>query len=601
MSNPLVRIKTFYANLSILKKIYFPNIIIISLLILLSGYIANHVASELMLKRIVSNTQQSLDIIMQSLDSALNDIETGAERVASDPVVQAVLTRQIEPDQMEGLDQYFLVNSVLDKIMYLRGYIDSISVYRLDGTMAGAGFLSHRQEIQHKQLAPEFINMVSDSKGRKVWTDPGTLPYTLEYPEDSGPTLFRIVQRGNVGENVGILEMKMNESIFSRLYSHLDYGKTGRFIVVNRQRMLVFPETNDYGLYNQFLRNRYVDWLSDINSEGKITTFGREQFVVISNHLERLGWLIIGMVPLNELMDYSRRMTYSIYLIGLVSIIFELLFSFWMSQAISKPIKSLSDSMSDAAQGDLQIRARVSGNDEIGLLAGSFNNMVQRIAGLVDQVYHEQKRQRELELLALQSQINPHFLYNSLESLCALSQLGRNEDSYRLGKSLSMFYRGVLSEGRPVVTIGEEISTLKNYMAIQEIRYQDKFDFILDVEEKILDQKIIKLSLQPLVENSIYHGLKSVRRKGRIWVTGRLIDDIVSLQVVDNGQGFDEQRIRMLVSARAPDEDDRGFGMTSVDQRIKLFFGEEYGLSFRSRPGHFAKVIVRLPFISEIH
>ena len=364
--------------------------------------------------------------------------------------------------------------------------------------------------------------------------------------------------------------------------------------------MLVFPETKDYTLYNQFLRNRYYEWLTDSDSLGKVTTFGRERFIVISNHLDRIGWLIIGMVPLNELMDYSRRLTYSIYLIGLVSIILELLFSLYMSQAISKPIVALSESMSDAAQGDLQIRARVDGNDEIGKLAGTFNEMVSRISNLVDQVYYDQKRQRELELLALQSQINPHFLYNSLESLCALSQLGLNEDSYRLGKSLSMFYRGVLSEGKPVVSIRDEINTLRNYLAIQEIRYKDKLSFIIRVADDVLDQKIIKLSLQPLVENSIYHGLKNVRRKGKIWILGEHRGDTVCLAVVDNGSGFDEKQLRSVLDDSEGEESNRGFGMSSVDQRIKLFFGEEFGLQFKSRPGHYAKIEITVPYQAEL-
>ena len=225
---------TFYANLSISKKIYLPNILIISLLILLSGYIANTVVSELMLNRITSNTRQSLDIIIQSLDSALNDIETGALRVASDPIVQSVLMRDESMEDSEGSDQYFLVRTILEKIMYLRSSIEGISLYKLDGSLAGTGYISNEKADTHKHLAREFVNMVNDAKGQQVWTDPGTLPYTLEYPSDSGPTLFRIVRHGNVGDNIGILEVKMNESIFSRLYSHLDYGKTGRFIVVDR-------------------------------------------------------------------------------------------------------------------------------------------------------------------------------------------------------------------------------------------------------------------------------------------------------------------------------------------------------------------------------
>jgi len=571
------------------------------MLLLFSGFISRILVSDFLLNRVIENTRQSLDIIIQSIDSVLNDVETGALRVASDPVVQGILIKEPEKELTEGLDQYFLVKSILDKILYIRNYIDSISVYRLDGSPVGSGYINYGKASEKKRLSAVFVRMVMEAQGRNLWTDPGSLMYTLEQPVASGPVMYRTVRQANLGRVIGIVEVNMNRNIFSRLYSHLDYGKTGRFIVVNRKGILIFPESYDYSLYSEFFRNRYLDLVTDQNNpKGRIATFGKEQFVVISSHLERLGWLIIGMIPMNELQVYSKNLSLSIYAIGLFCILLEILFAIWISRSISHPIRSLSDCMLEAAQGDMLIRMPSNRRDEIGILAQSFNEMLERISFLMEQVYNEQKKERELELIALQSQINPHFLYNSLESICALSKLNRNEDAYTLGKALAMFYRGVLSRGKPFVTIKEEIDTLIHYFTIQETRYRGKFSYRICVGKELYDKRIVKLTLQPLVENAIYHGLKNVRRVGSIWILGKVeSQDRIVLTVVDNGIGMSREQIEEVLSNGKRGDIGPGYGLRNVDQRIKLSFGDAYGLKIESRPGYYTKVHVLIPCISQ--
>lgn len=589
-----------YRDLSITAKIYLPNLLIIFLLISISGVIANTFMSGMMIERITLNTRQSLDIIIQSLDNVLNDIETGASKIAGDPAVQSVLLKAGPDDEYVDFDSTGVGGSILEKILYLKNYVDSISLYSLDGRLIGSSSLNKRSTPDHRPLSASVVGIVSGAGRTNVWIDPDTRAAFFDRPESSDITMLRAVRLGNVGGVVGILSVSINENIFSRLYSHLDYGRTGRFIVVNRNGTMVFPENNDYGLYSEFFRRRYVELFTDSDTQGTVTTFGKERFVVISNILERLGWVIIGMVPLNELLDYGSRVSWLIYLIGFICILLEVAFSIWISHSISRPIVVLSQSMMDAAQGDLQIRVDASGGDEIGDLSRSFNEMVERISVLMDQVYRDQKKQRELELLALQSQINPHFLYNSLESICALSQLNRNDDAYTLGKALSMFYRGVLSGGQLVVSLDEEVKTLQHYLTVQEIRYRNKFECVFSVDEGLLSQKIIKLSLQPLVENSIYHGLKNVRRQGKIWIFAHRPDESsVLLCVADNGKGMTEKEIAEVLAPKRENDESRGFGLYSVDQRLKLYFGDGYGVSISSRPGYWTKVLISVPFSAE--
>ena len=589
-----------YRDLSISKKIYLPNLLIIALLIFISGVIANTFVFNFMIDQITRNTRQSLDIIIQSLDNVLNDIETGASKVAGDPAVQSILFTKQVGDSYIDFDATNLGGSIQEKILYLKNYVDAVSVYSLEGRLIGSSSLNRQSKSDRKPLSSSVIRIVAESNGKNIWLDPESAASVLDAADSAGITMLRPVRMGNVGEVIGTLRVDIGKNIFSKLYSHLDYGRTGRFIVVNRNGAMIFPESNDYGLYSEFFRKRYFELFTGSDKKGSVTTFGKERFVVISNIQERLGWVIIGIVPLKELLDYGSRITWFIYLIGVICILLEIAFSIWISHSISKPIVALSQSMMDAAQGDLQIRVTPDGNDEIGALSRSFNEMVERISGLMDQVYQDQKKQRELELIALQSQINPHFLYNSLESICALSQLNRNDEAYKLGKALSMFYRGVLSGGQLVVSIDEELKTLRHYLTIQEIRYSNKFQCLFSVDESVLSQKIIKLSLQPVVENSIYHGLKNVRRQGKIWIFAHKAEGgETHLCVVDNGKGMTDEEIAEVLGPKKENADPRGFGLYSVDQRLKLCYGDEYGVSIESRPGYWTKVHIRVPFNPE--
>jgi len=603
-------IRRWYRDLPITQKIYLPNLFIIGLLIVVSGLIATTFLSRMMIERITLNTRQSLDIIIQSMDSMLNDIETGASKIAGDTAVQTMLLNRNPGAGYIDFDGTEVGASIQEKVLYLKNFIDSVSVYAMDGRLVGASSLNRGRPPQLPLINASVVALVSETYARNVWIDSETRESFFGPSSLPGITMLRAVRLGNIGDAIGVLVVNINENIFSKLYSHLDYGRTGRFIVVNRSGTMVFPESADYGLYSEFFRKRYFDLYTDSDAKGSVTTFGKERFVVISNILDRLGWVIIGMVPLQELMDYGRRATWMIYLLGVICVAFELASAFWISHFISKPIAKLSQSMIDASEGDLQIRANAAAADEIGDLARSFNEMVARIENLMDQVYKDQQKQRELELIALQAQINPHFLYNSLESICALSQLNRNEDAFTLGKSLSLFYRGVLSGGHLLVGIDEELRTLKHYLTIQEIRYRDKFRCVFAVDDDVLAQRIIKLSLQPIVENSIYHGLKTVRRQGKLWIFGRRVDErTVRLCVVDNGKGMTKAEVSEVLRPRGDgdtsggDAGDRsppgGFGLHSVDQRLKLYFGDRYGVSMQSRPGYWTKVFVDVPFASE--
>jgi two-component system sensor histidine kinase YesM len=246
---------------------------------------------------------------------------------------------------------------------------------------------------------------------------------------------------------------------------------------------------------------------------------------------------------------------------------------------------------------------KASGRDEIGRLAESFTIMVERIRDLMGRVHQEHQKLRAAELLALEAQINPHFLYNTLDSIIWLSRAGKSAEVIRLVTAMTRLFRIGISNGREVISIGDELEHVRSYLTIQEIRYKDKMDYRIDVPVELHQHRILKLTLQPLVENAIYHGIKNVRRKGFIAVNGRVESGDIVLSVSDSGIGMGSEQVEALrrsLDAHGSSEEGRtGYGLKNVHERLTLFFGSGYGLSFQSEKTRGTTVSVRIPRMNE--
>jgi two-component system, sensor histidine kinase YesM len=269
------------------------------------------------------------------------------------------------------------------------------------------------------------------------------------------------------------------------------------------------------------------------------------------------------------------------------AIVFSVVAAWALSRSIYSPIKKLHDVTKTITQNDLQALVTGDNVDEITELGMSFNIMIGKIRSLLEDKIREQENLRKAELRALQSQINPHFLYNTLDTIIWMAEAKKTDQIVEVVSALSNFFRISLSKGKDWITIGEEIERVKSYLTIQKIRYRDIMDFKIEVDEGVSDHTVLKLILQPLVENAIYHGIKNKREGGTIIVRARLNHkNEVILEVEDNGIGFTPEKLAQLQAELADNSGDikqeSGFGIGNVNQRIKLYYGNQYGLSVKS-------------------
>lgn len=292
----------------------------------------------------------------------------------------------------------------------------------------------------------------------------------------------------------------------------------------------------------------------------------------------------------------NQAVTISIYALLLIFAV-SLLVARRITLSVTRPIKTLCEATEQVAKGDFTSQTQIDAGDEIQMLTTSFNHMKVQIGRLIEDVKTEQDNLRATELKLLQAQINPHFLYNTLDAIIWLAESGKDDQVVEMVTSLSEFFRTVLSNGKDFITVQEEVSHIQSYLSIQKFRYQDILEYEIDVDKELLCYPILKLTLQPIVENALYHGIKHKRGMGKITVRGRRAEDTICFQVVDNGIGLTEEQLESLrytVQSHRKGKDD-GFGLANVDERICMAYGSRYGLSFESTYGEGTTVAVILP------
>jgi two-component system sensor histidine kinase YesM len=283
---------------------------------------------------------------------------------------------------------------------------------------------------------------------------------------------------------------------------------------------------------------------------------------------------------------------------------FSVLAAWGISRSIYIPIKRLHDVTATITKNDLQALVTHDNMDEITEMGLSFNIMIGRIRDLLDAKVKEQENLKKAELRALQAQINPHFLYNTLDTIIWMTESQKTDEVIEIVRALSSFFRISLSKGRDWITIGEEVERTRSYLIIQKMRYRDILDYRIEVDEGVAGNTVLKLILQPLVENAIYHGIKNKRQGGTVVVRAKQgNENEILLQVEDNGIGFTPEKLAQLRSELADDSGEirleSGYGIGNVNQRIRLYYGKQYGVSITSEHRTGTCVSIVIPAVKE--
>ena len=446
------------------------------------------------------------------------------------------------------------------------------------------------QEWYQKAMSSEGASSLTSSHVQHVIQ--GERPWVI--------TLSRRIPNNldNGKDRDGIFFIDLNYSAISGLCDNNSIGEKGYIFIVDENGNIVYhPQQKQ--LYNE-LQTENIDIVMNADSDTVITDNSDNGKLYTISRSEKTGWTVVGCMNVGELMKNSRQAQSIYILMAAALVVIALLISNLIARNITLPIQRLRDSMAKVQEGDFETAdVEVVSENEIGSLTTSFNVMTHRIQELMEQNIYEQKEKRKSELKALQSQINPHFLYNTLDSIIWMAEGKKNEEVVLMTASLARLLRQSISNEDELVSVGQEVEYARSYLTIQKMRYKDKLEFQIDVAPEISKVMIIKLVLQPIIENAIYHGLKYKESRGLLIVHGYAENDRAVLEIIDNGVGMDQQTLDHIFERHKVNYHSNGVGVYNVQKRLQLYYGSDFGITYRSRVGEGTMATITIPMNQE--
>ncbi|MDQ0171741.1 cache domain-containing sensor histidine kinase [Paenibacillus tundrae] len=310
-----------------------------------------------------------------------------------------------------------------------------------------------------------------------------------------------------------------------------------------------------------------------------------------------IGWKIVGVAYLDEMLTTRQEVNGYLIRVLIVVLVLAIIVSLILSSSLTRPIRRMERKMKAVERGDFSVELPIEGPLEVERLSRRFNLMVNKIRALMNEIIHEQEQKRRYELEALQAQINPHFLYNTLNSVVRMVGMSRNEEVVTMITSLSRLFRISLSQGKTIITVREELEHAHHYLTIQQMRFKHKFRFNMEADEEILECLTLKLVLQPLIENAIVHGIEYDMDEGQIEIRVYQEETNLVLRIMDNGVGMTEEQVASLLNGNVIVKSGAGSGVAvrNVHDRIQLYYGDAYGLEFASELEEGTTVWIRIP------
>lgn len=578
-----------YSIKSTINTLYVPIIIIF---ISISGWVSSMLATAQIEENAYKNVNDTIFQTKNYLDYMLSDVFQQLVSVSSNPRI----TNLIGTDEAEIKPEFYVEIDKSLQHVYSRYNIILESV--LIDLNEGEFFLYHSDyntnpSISYKDYFDQYKGNKEGFYWRNIHQD------EIFNTNDQVMSVFRLINRG-VSSDKGIVLFNLRDDYFEQVLNKSLIGENGYLTLISPNGKF---ESKDVRTEYQLDMETLSSLQTTEKERGQFSyeSVEGEDMIVIYDTIEANKWKLAAVVPESEILNKVNYIKHATIFFILIMILSAIFLTSFVGKYISKPFEKMAEQMRTINRKSLVLYNETSGPEEMKILHNGFKELLLRIQTLMDQIQLEQEEKRQLEFAVMHAQINPHFLYNTLYSIKGLCDMGLNKDASQMVSALSSFFRIGISKGKEIISIKEEIEHIEHYLFIQEMRYGDDFSYEVNVEEDILSYNIIKLSLQPLIENAIYHGVKQRRGQGKINIKGYQTESTIVLEVSDNGNGIEKEKLaeisRELDASFKEKKSFIGIGLKSVNERIKIHFGQEYGLNISSKPGQGTVVSILIPKI----
>lgn len=581
--------KDLLLNVSLRTRMLLSNIVVALIPFLMFSIVSGSIFLDHAQKTAEEHSVQLIHQVSNSMDVYVETIEKMVNYIQLE--LQDTPFFTMESEGASGWDsETAYIRSVLENVANSHREVAGIFIATKEDLYVSTGMSRiSRDPFQNERWYreasenPEEIQLISVVTGRNIVTN-------RSYSIDDVFSLAKAVQDPETGEVLGVILLDIRHDIIQSSINGVTIGEKGFVFVMDQEDNIVYTPVNG------IVYRVNPKWVKAMEPMSVQIQGGSYQ--IRSELSPYTGWRTVGVFSMDEVMSSVNTIVYILFTCVIISLVLVVIVSFKFSRTLTNPIFKLKRLMKQAESGDLTVRFNFQHNDEIGELGQSFNHMIARIDQLIQMVYVEQENKRTAEMKSLQEQIKPHFLYNTLDTISWMARDYDAEDIVRLVDALTNMFRIGLSHGKDIITVKEEITHVSNYLYIQKIRYKDKLNYVIHVDESLYAIEVPKLILQPLVENAIYHGVKAKRGGGTITITGVPEGENLVFTVQDDGAGMLQEKVEELnrrMSERSVLDEKKSFGLFYIRERIQLCYGTGYGVHVESALGEGTRVTITLP------
>ncbi len=579
-------------NMSFRTRLLLTYFIIILLPLSIFTYITYIRVSKVMLNQTLSSTTQVFTEASSILDKEFGNADNVISIITHDSFIYDVASTN--PSSYEIANQLEDSNRITDMFRYLEETtgVNNIKLY------TNNNFIFSDENVNMFNIEniknSNWYRILNSQTNNTIWCPPS---YFEDQPEN-GKNIFSIARiifnLDKLTEKLAVLRVDIKEDIIKNTLINAALTPNTSVYILGPNDIILsnntFDESNFWSIRNKNLQKLPSRAWSTLNI--------KNQTIIINyTPIKNTGWYLVYIIPKKDIMAISIKFKNEMLVYMFIVISLSYILVYFISNSNVKRLSLLTKEMRKVERGNLNVSLERMGQDEIGELMYNFNNMVIRTSVLMEEKYKMGQEIKSAELKALQAQINPHFLYNSLDLINCIAIKHNIPDIIKMVSALAKFYKLSLSKGKDIVSIKDEITHVQLYVEIQNMRFDNKIDFVLDIDEEIYEYSTLKILLQPIVENSILHGIfEKDSKSGTIKITSQLNAEVITFTIEDDGIGIPKDKIYQLLSDDNS-SNNKGYGSKNTNDRIKLFYGEQFGLSYSSELNKGTTVKLQIPAV----